>query len=183
MNTASEESDCRDGETYQTQEEAEEWKKIALKALKACVAWREKFNHAQSKHEEKEHEILKMAGSLLNNKEIRIDELLSQSAKVESAAVSTIKNLQKKIRQTERRFNDRGSLNQDLKSELAKRDIEIWQLRLREQELEEEMTEQAAAFDRRGKEPIHGRAFTRRSLPECWTQNDDSDMPRQLDGR
>jgi hypothetical protein len=166
MGTPGGEADCRDGKTYYTQEEAQEWKKIAMQALKACDAWREKFNHAQSKHEEKEHEILKVAGSLLNKKETQIDELLSQSAKAESAAFSTIKNLQKKTRQTERRFNDRGSLNQDLKTELAKREMEIGQMRLREQELEEKMDEQAAAFDRREQELLYGRAFSRRSLPD-----------------
>jgi hypothetical protein len=124
------EGDCRDGEIYHTQEEAEEWKKIALQALKACDAWREKFNHAQSKHEEKEHEILKAAGGLLNKKQTRIDELLSQSAQAEIAAVSKTKYLQKKIRQTEQQFNDRGSLNQDLKAELAKRNMETEQIRL-----------------------------------------------------
>jgi hypothetical protein len=45
------------------------------------------------------------------------------------------------------------------------------------------MDEQAAAFDRREQELLYGRAFSRRSLPDQWTQNGGNDMPRPLDGR
>jgi predicted RNase H-like nuclease (RuvC/YqgF family) len=152
-----------------------EWREVALKAVGNCKEYKAIIHLAHEGIAKIEKKILEGAAQSPKKKD-NITEEQKEEAKEVASAKATVKVQEKKIRQLNRVANDLNSLNHDLKAEISRRDTEIRRLKLRERELEDEMAERDAAFDRREHEILYGRVARRQ--PAFKAETFDADIER-----